>query len=232
MNDTMEPLNFVKEKFELAHLNTRREKHGDEPEIGNDLKLSGRMPNAVLEKFSPQLRPAFYIGDANRPALPGVDSMPNRINPEVASVVFVRKMESVKLTIHDAEFPERTAVLVDGKIKQFHFEMLDGGTVIVTFTVSFSAPDEDEIAKVRRVLFQTVPVSLEILAPEPKVDNFQQAELLGQEPKSQAVLEAEKHFNPAGAQSPEALVGLTPEPPPGSGEDAEADADADAEESQ
>lgn len=59
----IEPLNFNKEKFRLAHLNTREEKHGDESETGQDVKLVGRMGNAVLDKFCPTLRKSFYVSD-------------------------------------------------------------------------------------------------------------------------------------------------------------------------
>lgn len=146
-----------------------------------------------------------------------MDSTPTRIMPEIESVKFLQKLEHVKLTVHDDEFPVRTAVLQDGKIKAFNFEMLDGGTVEITFTVSFSAPDEDEITKVRLMLFQKVPISLEIVLPEPEPDNFQQALELGSDPAthSEARKEADKLFsNPVGAQSPEELLGLNVEDPP------------------
>lgn len=214
--ETMEPLSFHKEKFRIANLNTREEKHGDEPAIGEDIKLVARMGNAVLDKFDPALRHSFYVSDGSQHEIEGMDSTPTRILPQIESVKWLTKLEHVRLELHDAEFPKRSATLHNGKIKAFTFEMLDGGTVEVTFTVSFSKPEEDEIIKVRAMLFQSVPISLDILPPEPEPDNFQQALELGSDPAShsEARQEAERIFSGAVTSPDEIPTGLEVEAAP------------------
>lgn len=65
------------------------------------------------------------------------------------------------------------------------------------FRVQFSKPDEDQVARLMRVLNQKVPVTLECVDEEEKGDNFDQVEqlpLTGTEP-SAARLEAESLFS-------------------------------------
>lgn len=195
MTTDIEPLRFVKEKFTVQHMNTRKEHHGEDEEKGEDIKFVGRMANAVLDKFHPDLRAAFYVSHRQQAEVAGTESTPTRVLTQIKKVTWVEPLQNVSLRVHDVDSSDDDAVLVGGKIKQFVFEMMDGGTVEVTFTASFSVPEEDEIIKVRRVLFQSVPVSLEIPEIEAKADNFQQADLLGQQPHSEARQEAESLFN-------------------------------------
>ena len=124
------------------------------------------------------------------------------------------EMTRQELCVHDSEFPADDVTLNDGKTKKFKITPVDGGSVKVSFQCQFGEPDPDSVAALMRVMKQAVPISLRTIEPEEQPDNFQQADLLSQEPHSEARTEAEKLFNPAGAQSPEELVGLEPEPAP------------------
>lgn len=213
MNDTNEAFQLVKERVLFAHMNLRSEKHGDESEPALDCKFELTTSNSVLKKLDAGLLPALYERDKQGDI--EHDFLRKLRFPLLGVLPWDLELSRARLTVHDVDFEDDDITLSDGKVNKFRIEALDGGTVKLVFRCQFSAPDEDAVAAMMRVLQQDVPISLEMLAPEKQPDNFQQAELSGLEPPSAAREEAEKHFrNPAGAQSPEELVGLEPEPAP------------------
>ena len=212
MSDTVEQFALVKERVLLAHLNVRAEKHGEDSEPALDIKFELTTSNSVLKKLNPALLDALYDFDKQ---VDVEDDFKRKLRfPLLGVLPWDLELPRTKLTVHDAEFPEHDVTLVDGKTNKFRITALDGGTVKLVFRCQFSAPEEDAVAALMRVLQQPVPISLVIEAPAAEPDNFQQADLLGQEPHSEARREAEALFNPIGAQSPEELVGLEQEEAP------------------
>ncbi len=53
-------LDFQRHPVKIAHINVRTETHGDEEVTAVDLKLTFDVPNFVLDKLSPTLRPSLY----------------------------------------------------------------------------------------------------------------------------------------------------------------------------
>lgn len=207
-----EPFNLVNERVHLAHLNLRAEKHGDESEPALDIKFELTTANSILKKLAPGLLDALYEFDKQADV---EDDFKRKLRfPLMGALPWDLELLRTKLRVIDVDGYDIT--LHDGKTNKFRIKALDGGTVELTFRCQFSAPDEDSAASLMRVLQQHVRIDLESVAPEEAPDNFQQALELGNAPahQSDARREAEALFNPVGAQSPEELVGLTPEPAP------------------
>jgi hypothetical protein len=208
--NTAEAFTLVKERVFFAHMNLRSEKHGDESEPALDVKFELTTANSVLKKLSPDLLDALYDFDKQADV---EDDFKRKLKfPLLGVLPWDLELPRTMLTVHDVDGNDIT--LYDGKTNKLRIEALDGGTVKLVFRCQFSAPDEDAVASLMRVLQQDVPISLESVALAEKPDNFQQADLLSQEPHSAARQEAESLFNPVGAQSPEDLLELAPEPAP------------------
>ena len=190
----MESLQFITEKFTIAHINSRVEKHEDEDVTAFDIKLTSDMPNAVLSKFHPDLKQALYKGDATVD-MHNPDFMPHLRIPLLTTFAYNLEIPRVTLLIHDIDDISNDIRLYDGKSKKFKFELLDGGTVKLSFTTSFSDVDEDRIAKLFRVLGQRMPVTMRCMEEEEQPDNFQKVENLSHSgAHSDARKEAENLF--------------------------------------
>lgn len=187
---------FVKERCRLAHVNVRSEMHGDEKKTAYDIKFEVSLANAVLIKFHPELRDAFYKGDDNHDML-NPDFKPQLKFPLMGMVSWELEIPRTLLRIHDCDDEYNDIVLGGGKTNKFKLELMEGGTVKMTFRCQFSEAEEEDIAKLLRVMDQTVPISLQCAAEEEKEDNFEQAESLSREPMSEARQEAESLFGMA-----------------------------------
>lgn len=211
MSDTTEEFQLVNERVFFAHMNLRSEKHGDESEPALDVKFELTTSNQVLKKLSAGLLPALYEQDRQADI---EDEFLRKLRfPLFGVLPWGLELLRTKLIVHDIDGNDIT--LDDGKTNKFRIEALDGGTVKLIFRCQFSAPDEDAVASLMRMLQQDVPISLESAAPIAKPDNFQQADLLSQEPQSEAGKALASLFsNPVGAQSPETLLELQTEPAP------------------
>lgn len=184
---------LVKERCLLSNLNVRTEMHGDEREPACDLNFEFSSANNLLAKLHPELRDSFYMANATRDML-DADSKPHLRYPMLGPVTYELEIPRTLLRIHDSKDPDHDVILGGGKTNKFKLTMKEGGTVVWHFRCQFSNPDEESIAKLMRVLNQTVPVSLECADEEEKQDNFEQAEQITKAPKSAAYEEAESLF--------------------------------------
>lgn len=203
---------LVKERAVLAHLNTRTELHGDEKVPACDLKLELSLHNSMLNKLHPELRDTFYTA-ANQADIEADHKAMLRF-PLMSAFKWDYEIAFAALTIHgqDLTQPDFT---VQGKANKLSLELLEGGSVKLSVRVQLGEIDPDDAAHLFSLLQQTVQISLGASDEQPAPDNFQQALELGQEPHSEARKKADELFvNPVGAQSPEELLGLTPEPAP------------------
>lgn len=195
---------LVSEKCTLDHVNVRTEMHGDERHRAYDLKFSKDFPNAVLKKFHPDLLDTFYAAAKQQDI--DANYKPNLKFGLMGAVAWDLEIPRTMLTIHDPDGND--LVLGDGKTNKFKFEMLDGGTVKMSFRCQFPELEEDDVAKMLRALNETVPISLSCKELEEKPDNFQQADLLAQEPMSEAREKAEAAFTAGAAPAGDDVVGL------------------------
>lgn len=206
----MSDFSLTKERALLAHLNTRTELHGDEDVPACDLKLELSLHNSTLNKLHPQLREVFYTADKQLDI--EADHLVNLRFPQMSPFKWDLEIPRAVLTIHedDGDF------IVQGKANKLQLELLEGGTTKMQLRFQMGEIDPSDAAHLFSLLRQTVSISLGAAEEEEKGDNFQQVMDLGNDPAqhSDARKEAEAMFNPVGAQSPEELLGLEPEPAP------------------
>lgn len=210
-----EPFALHKEKFLFSNLNVRTEKHGDERKPAIDLNFEASMHNSVLDKLHPELRDALYRPDDTSDM---VDSQhkPHLRFKTLGTIPWEFEMPRVKLRLHDVDDNSNDLVMIDGRAKKFKITCIDGGSVKIAFQCQFSKPEDEDVAKLMRVLQQHVPISLVSEAAEEKGDNFDEVEKLGSKPDqmSEARKNAESLFEkdptlPLALElSPETVVGL------------------------
>lgn len=207
----MQEFYLTKERATFAHLNTRTELHGDAEVPACDLKLELSLHNSVLNKLHPELREVFYT--ANKQMDIEQDHLVNLRFPQMSAFNWATEIPRAVLTIHDEVEGD---FIVQGKANKFKLELLEGGTTKLQIRFQMGEIDPQDAATLFGMLRQTVSISLAPAAEDEKGDNFQQVMDLGSAPEQQsdARKEAEKLFNPVGAQSPEELLGLQPEAPP------------------
>lgn len=158
---------------ELAHLNTRTEKHGEENAPAADLKLVVTGPHSLIECFGEGLREFLFrepgVGEDKQTALDlGGDKRIKVRYPKIKPVTL------------DDEFPGYTVILSPGldtgepltfkgaKLKQFRFRAIDGGAVEVTFSAAVY-PDEHQAG----VLFGWQKKTLFLTLQRPKAASEQ-----------------------------------------------------------
>ena len=154
---------------QLANLNLRAEKHGDENVSGADLKVSIRVSNDMLSEFHPSLKASFY-----RAPDPGEMDMVETAEaasgaPALTRLAFGSKIAGVKwgdefinviTTVHYGTGGKSDIVLNDTTVDNFSFELMDGGTVQITFRVK-CIPDEKQIGKLAGLIGNEIEFSLE-----------------------------------------------------------------------
>lgn len=200
----IDPFALVKEKMEI-YVNLRIEMHGEDKVSAYDVKLSGNFSNSVLLKLHPELRDTFYkagdqadVEDFKRELrFPMIDNK---------AIQWALEIPRTMLRLHDVQDSGEDLVLTDGKTKKFEFDMLEGGTVKLSFLVQLGELEEEQVTKLLRANGQTMPISLESAPTEEKPDNFEQADLLSQGEHSDARKEAENAF-----KAPPADPNMTPE---------------------
>ena len=158
---------------ELAHLNTRTEKHGEDNAPAADLKLVVTGPHSLIECFGEGLREFLFrepgVGEDKQGVIDlGSDKRTKVRYPKIKPVTF------------DDEFPGYTVVLSPGldigepltfkgaKLKNFRFRAIDGGAVEVTFSAAVY-PDEHQAG----VLFGWQKKTLVLTLERPKAASEQ-----------------------------------------------------------
>ena len=192
----IETFNLVRERCLLANLNIRTEMHGDQRESAVDIAFEFDSANNLLAKLHPDLRATFYRTDDTKDLIDG-EHMPHLRLPLLGPVAWEVEIPRTKLRVHDVDGEQHDVVLGGGRTNKFKLTMKEGGTINWKFRVQFSKPDEEQVARLMRVLNQKVPVSLECADEEEKGDNFDQVENLsasGAAP-SEARLELESLFS-------------------------------------
>lgn len=203
----IDPFSLTKERFLLAHINVRSEKHGKEREPAFDMNFEASLHNSVLTKLHPELRALLYFADATKDFVDS-EHMPHLRFPLISAVPYGLEVPRTMLTIHAGDEGD-DLVLIDGKTKKFVIQPIDGGSVKIKFQVQFSKPDEKQVPKLMNLLQKDVTISLASQAAEEVLDNFEQAELLSQEPMSEARQAAEDLFSKPTGGAPLELEGDT-----------------------
>lgn len=154
----------------VAHLNLREEKHGDEPVLAVDIKLTADMRNDFLDTLGEGLKAALYRPDENQ--LPGVDQPMSILRfPLLNPLSWEAAMPSVFLTLHGAKKADDR--VFEGKIsKAISLDPKEGGTVAVGFSVQVN-PSPEQMEPLSALLGHNTKASVRPgEAPAEVVDDF------------------------------------------------------------
>lgn len=173
----LEIFKLVNERCLLSSLNIRTEMHGDTRKSAIDIAFEFDSANNLLLKLHPDLRATFYKADDTKD-LVNADHMPHLKFPLLGAVSWDLEIPRTRLHVHDIDDTAHDVVLGGGRTNKFKLTLKQGGTVNWKFRVQFSEPDEEQVARLMRVLNQKIPVSLECVDEEQKADNFEKVEQL------------------------------------------------------
>lgn len=154
------------QKANLAHVNSRAEKHGDEAVSVMDLKLKLNMGNKVLDLFNAELRNVLYkkVDDPDLVDQTEPDALTAPRFGYLPVLAWDWEGSGYTVTIGYGMGGESDIVLADVKVDKFKFEPMNGGTVGVTLRV-VAHPDEVQAGKLFTLIQNDVDVI--ITAPEP-----------------------------------------------------------------
>ena len=189
-----EPFSLNRERFTLANINNRTEKHGDERVPALDLKFSATLSNSILLKLHPGLRDAFYVQDRQRDI--EADYGRKLRFPLIGTIPYDLEIPRVRLRVHDCDSEKNDVVLIDGEANKFRLTPMDGGSVAISFRVQFSEYEPEALAALALVQQQVVPISLSAEVEEEQPPTIEdQVEKATQKPKSAARLAADAYFD-------------------------------------
>lgn len=152
-----------KQAAKVAHLNLREEKHGEDPVLACDVKVSADVPNTFLDQISPTLRSSFYMaegeGEASQPGLLADEShLPVLRHPFLGQQDFVGvEMPLVRVAFHGHKKADE--VEITGEVNQLRGVLKEGGTVAIVFRVQF-LPEDDQVGKLSALLGHAIKVSV------------------------------------------------------------------------
>lgn len=157
----------------LTNLNTKPEKHGDEPVPATYAKIKWKTANTILDVFDPGLRAAlFRAPDQGEQGSLDADHMPELRFPKMEPSIG-HKWEGagyklrVSIGVSGQEDVTAQAVTLD----ELGFELADGGTVVVTLrmVMHLDAEREGKLAMLQQreiTVTLTPPTKEEIKALE------------------------------------------------------------------
>lgn len=126
-------------KVNLTSMNPRAEHHGEDLVPAVDLRFSLNMNSAVLDLLHPGLRTAFYKEAAQTALLPP-DEVQNgdelRFEQLSAPFAWKEEVKGCKLTIDYGLGGPSNVALADCKLHKQTFDLQEGGTTKVSFTLS------------------------------------------------------------------------------------------------
>src|SRR5262245_5585809 len=147
-------------EMRVANVNVRSERHGEVETPAVDVKLEWVTSHEVLAAFNPKMREVFYMKDPQM----SLDGM-----GEGLALVF-RDLDPLKMHSEESGLSLRIVhglsgssdlVFKDCVASGFKLDMLQGGSVEVTFTVSTTDLDEKRLGKLGLMLKSDVPVRIE-----------------------------------------------------------------------
>lgn len=148
-------------EMRLANVNVRSERHGEVDTPAVDLKMEWVVSNEILAAFHPRMRSAFYEKDG-QPALDGVpEAMAAVIFPDLDPLKVHAKETGLMVRVVHGLSGSSDLVLKDCEVSGFKLDLLPGGSVEVTFTVSTTDIDEKRLGKLGLMLKGRLPVRIE-----------------------------------------------------------------------
>ena len=141
---------------QFASLNTRIQKHGADRVLAADLAMTVNAPNTILETIEPGLRTSLFRKpgkgdqmdfdhDQKAQAAQITDQLVAVRHPGFGPLQVAHKFPGYELVILDA-FEDSTVepiVLVDLTMKKLTIQPIEGGSVLLSFTVSGEVTNDD-----------------------------------------------------------------------------------------
>lgn len=154
-------------EMRVANVNLRSEHHGEVDVPAVDIKLEWVTSNEVLSAFHAKMREAFYERD-HEPGLPGMsEAMAALVFPDLDPLKIHTEETGLSLRIVHGLSGSSDLVLKDCTASNFKLDMLQGGSIEVTFTVSTTDIDEKRLGKLGLMLKGDVPVKVTRQSPPP-----------------------------------------------------------------
>lgn len=149
----------------LDNLTTRTEKHGDEDKPAASLKCSIDVSNQVLEQFAPGLLTALYEQkEKDQAELIKNDMFPDLRFHHLKPIAFELELEGYRfLVVNNLDHAHNDFIIADVTLKNFKFELKDGGSVHMSFTINCE-PSPEAVAYFYKQQKHEVLITLE--APE------------------------------------------------------------------
>lgn len=146
----------------LSSVTPLSEKHGDERKAAVSLKLQVVVANAVLDNFAKGLKEAFFrkaVKDENFQIFEGADALVALKFPLLGAVPIEGDWPGYEMELMLGQDPEDSIPLVDCTVKKINFECMEGGSVIITFSVHCH-PEPAETGELCTKIQQDITVSL------------------------------------------------------------------------
>lgn len=140
----------------LQNFNPRVEKKGTDKVPATDLKISTAQSPDVLAFFAPALKAHLFNESGPRDL---ADGLPLRDPHMVYPLKRDEEMLNAKVSIEYGV--NKPLVFDDAKLKDFQLTPLQGGTVIVTFTVQCHPDAETQVPKLYVLQEQGITLSVE-----------------------------------------------------------------------
>lgn len=151
-----------KHPAKVAHVNPREEKHGEEPVLGCDIKISADVPNSFLTQLAPTLKSALYKAEGDeagtqRPLIDDGTHLPVLMYPQLGDLAWDVKMVGARLILHGAKKVDDVEIV--GEVNALKLAPKEGGTVAILFRCQ-TEPAPAQVAAVCALLGQQVKVSV------------------------------------------------------------------------
>lgn len=154
-------LSLTETDVTLVNVNPRTERHGEDPVLAADLKLSFKTSNDILSEFHPSLKSAFYgkQGGSQGELVDDPGHLPELRFPQLGRVKWEKQFTGYELRFHWGASGKDDIVLEDCKVDKFAFDCLDGGSVVFSFRVQ-AHPDEKQVGRLCALIQSTAMISL------------------------------------------------------------------------
>lgn len=148
--------------LQLANVNPRTEKHGEESVLAADLKLSFKTSNDILSEFHPSLKSALYgkQGGSQGQLVDDPGHLPELRFPQIGRIKWEKKFAGYTLRVHQGATGVDDIVLTDCRVDKFEFDCLDGGSVVFSFRIQ-AHPDAAQVGRLCALIQQPIMVTLD-----------------------------------------------------------------------
>lgn len=131
---------LAKHVSKIAHINLREEKHGEEPTLAVDVKVSTDVPNDFLSYLKPTLKWSMYEKKPGQgDLLPDDGHLPHLRHPELGEMRWKGDMARANVMISSIDRPEDVGF--DADVDNLKLDPKDGGTVSIAFRLQLLPTD-------------------------------------------------------------------------------------------